>query len=220
MTTTSPTAAKAALRTSARRDRRAARERIGEGPLSGDLTGHAAAIARHLLARPGTGSLLVTAFVPTASEPDVLALVARLREHLAAAGRDLRVLFPADSGTPMLDWIEAREDDEAADSPGRGFGREPSGPRHGSDVLADADLVLAPALLVARDGTRLGHGGGYYDRALAHLAPHAPVIAVVHPWELREAGALPRAAHDRAIDAILTSDGIVPVDGGKLLLGA
>src|SRR5699024_11417151 len=94
-----------------------------------------------------------------------------------------------------------------ADSPGRGFGREPAGRRLGPDALADATLVLAPAVAVDRSLTRIGHGAGYYDRALSTVPDRARVVAVVHPDELLPAGALPRGAHAVPIPEVLTADG-------------
>ncbi|MGQ7297239.1 5-formyltetrahydrofolate cyclo-ligase [Quadrisphaera sp. KR29] len=75
-----------------------------------------------------------------------------------------------------------------------------------------AQVVLLPALAVDRSGTRLGQGGGHYDRTLASLppagSPGRPLLAaVVGDGELLEAGALPREAHDVPVDAALTPAG-------------
>jgi 5-formyltetrahydrofolate cyclo-ligase len=69
-------------------------------------------------------------------------------------------------------------------------------------------LVLAPALAVDFSGTRLGRGGGWYDRALAHASADALVLAVCFPWEVLPAGALPRQFHDRPVDGALTNQGV------------
>lgn len=155
------------------------------------------------------GSVTISAFWPSPSEPDVLAVVALVREMVETEGAALHVLFPAASGGEMLDWIDGDEREGAEPSTGRGFGDEPRGERAGTDALSRADLVLAPALAVDRDGTRLGHGGGYYDRALPHRRPGTPVVAVVHPVELLEPGALVREAHDEPVDGVLTADGLL-----------
>ena len=83
---------------------------------------------------------------------------------------------------------------------------EPSTTALGPELLRQADLIVLPALGVDRTGTRLGRGGGWYDRALMHRAPGVNMIAVCWPWEIHEQ-ALPREAHDIGIDAAATSDG-------------
>ncbi|MGP9537426.1 5-formyltetrahydrofolate cyclo-ligase [Brachybacterium sp. AOP43-C2-M15] len=145
---------------------------------------------------------LVAAYHPTPTEADVLPLARRL----SRAGA--RLVFPAAAGRE-LEWITWDGSSAFHDSPGRGFGEEPDGERLGPHALAEAVLVLAPALAVDRSGTRLGHGAGYYDRALTSVPAGTPVVAVVHPEELLEAGALPRAAHDVPIPTVLTADGLV-----------
>ena len=69
------------------------------------------------------------------------------------------------------------------------------------------DVVLVPAVALDRSGARLGHGGGWYDRAIVtmrSLCPHLLVVGCVPWWALREAGTIPIAAHDVRVDAVMT----------------
>ncbi|HWH18606.1 MAG TPA: 5-formyltetrahydrofolate cyclo-ligase [Allosphingosinicella sp.] len=68
------------------------------------------------------------------------------------------------------------------------------------------DLVLVPLVAADRHGTRIGHGKGHYDRALAHLREGGqPVRTIGLAWEpqLLE-GPLPRDPWDVPLDAIAT----------------
>ncbi|MCT1438026.1 5-formyltetrahydrofolate cyclo-ligase, partial [Brachybacterium paraconglomeratum] len=129
-----------------------------------------------------------------------------LASALAARGAEL--VFPAAAGAE-LEWIRWDGVSDFADSPGRGFGKEPRGERLRPDALSGAVLVLAPALSVDRSGTRIGHGAGFYDRALTTLPAEARVVVVIHPHELLGAGTLPREEHDVPIREVLTADGFV-----------
>ncbi len=82
----------------------------------------------------------------------------------------------------------------------RGRLTEPDGPLLGPEAIASCDLVLVPALLVARDGTRLGKGKGCYDRALARAT--GLTVAVLGDGELVDA--LPREPHDVPVRAAAT----------------
>ncbi|MEU4427023.1 5-formyltetrahydrofolate cyclo-ligase [Actinoplanes sp. NPDC024001] len=83
---------------------------------------------------------------------------------------------------------------------------EPNGPRLGVDAIREADLVLVPALAVGRDGTRMGRGGGSYDRALARLPTPGPlIVALLHDGEDIEV--VPTDPHDRRVHAVITPTG-------------
>ena len=84
-------------------------------------------------------------------------------------------------------------------------------------AFADHDLVLVP--LTAFDGGchRLGQGGGFYDRALAGVAPGAarPVTVGV-AYSFQQVGEVPRDAWDVPLDAVVTDGGVVVAAGGLL----
>jgi 5-formyltetrahydrofolate cyclo-ligase len=67
------------------------------------------------------------------------------------------------------------------------------------------DLVLVPLVLADRAGTRIGHGQGHYDRALAHLRESGPVFTIGIAWEPQIADEpLPADPWDVPLDAIAT----------------
>lgn len=148
----------------------------------------------------------VAVYAARPSEPGTLPLLDAL------AARGVRLLLPVLGSGLQRDWAEyAGREDLRERAPGRP--PEPGGPTLGPAALADADVVLAPALAVDTSGARLGQGGGWYDRALVHARPGAPVVGIVYPEELYDARErpLPREPHDRLVDAVATPDGWQPV---------
>lgn len=81
---------------------------------------------------------------------------------------------------------------------------QPDGEARGAESLKEADLIVIPALAASVDGTRLGQGGGWYDRALMHRSPDTPVVAAIFDDEVLEAGIIPAEPHDVPVDAIVT----------------
>jgi 5-formyltetrahydrofolate cyclo-ligase len=78
-------------------------------------------------------------------------------------------------------------------------------PSADADALAP-DLVLVPLVLADRSGTRIGHGKGHYDRALAHLRDGGlPVTTIGLAWEMQiTEAALAADPWDQPLDAIAT----------------
>jgi 5-formyltetrahydrofolate cyclo-ligase len=68
------------------------------------------------------------------------------------------------------------------------------------------DVVLVPVVLADRHGTRIGHGKGHYDRALAHLREGGrPVLAIGLAWESQLSDApIPVDPWDMKLDAVAT----------------
>lgn len=137
----------------------------------------------------GAGAV-VTSYEAVPGEPPTAPLNAALAAH------GIRVLVPVTLPDLDLDWRDA--------------GSPESGPPLGRDAVALADVVLAPGLAVDPRGTRMGQGGGCYDRALPRRRPGTPVVVVLHPGELlgADAPSLPRQAHDQPVDAVVTADGV------------
>ncbi len=69
--------------------------------------------------------------------------------------------------------------------------------------VASLDLLLMPLLACDQYGTRIGMGGGYYDRTLA-TAKHRPYrLGLAHQFQFIE-HTLERQSWDQPLDALLT----------------
>jgi len=153
----------------------------------------------------------VCAYVPVGTEPGSVQLLDML---LRRAGR---VLLPvartAGDGTPLpLRWGQYRPGELIR---GRWGLLEPAEPWLPESALAEAGLVVVPALAVDRRGVRLGRGRGFYDRSLAGRDPSARLIAMVRDDELMDE--LPAEPHDVAMTHVVTPrHGIIAIPCGYL----
>jgi 5-formyltetrahydrofolate cyclo-ligase len=148
-----------------------------------------AAVRAHVLAAVQAGT--VAAYEPLRTEPGSVQLLAALHE------RGIRVLVPHTLPDRDLDWMP--------------WSPSGHGPLLGLDAVAAAELVLVPALAVARDGTRLGRGGGSYDRALRRVGPQAVTAALLFDGEVLPG--LPRASWDVPVAAAVTPSGWLRLTG-------
>jgi 5-formyltetrahydrofolate cyclo-ligase len=67
---------------------------------------------------------------------------------------------------------------------------------------AAIEFIVVPGIAFDPDGHRLGYGGGYYDRLLPLLSPHAPRVAGA--FDLQVVPNVPVGPNDIAIDAVVT----------------
>ncbi len=65
-------------------------------------------------------------------------------------------------------------------------------------------MLLVPLIAATQAGTRLGQGGGFYDRTLARLRAAGPCIAIGLGWDCQIAEALPALPHDQPLDWLAT----------------
>jgi 5-formyltetrahydrofolate cyclo-ligase len=71
---------------------------------------------------------------------------------------------------------------------------------------AEPDLILMPLLGFDKAGTRLGYGGGYYDRTLATMKKKPKLVGLA--FAAQEFDHIPRDGHDVPLDAIVTEAGM------------
>lgn len=147
-----------------------------------------AGIRALVIARFG-GARVVAGYEPLRTEPGSVELLAAFAELGA------RVIVPVTLPDRDLDWT-------IWDGPGAPLG---------VDAISEADVVVVPALAVAADGTRLGRGGGSYDRALARVPAGVPTVALVFEGEVLPA--LPRDDWDVPVGAAATPTGWVRLGG-------
>ena len=67
------------------------------------------------------------------------------------------------------------------------------------------DLILVPGLLFGQDGSRLGYGGGYYDR---FLADKKNVIKIGYAFSMQTIKKVPMDEHDVYLDGLVTENGL------------
>lgn len=151
------------------------------------------------------GVTLPALFVSTPLEPD-------LSLTLGAFDRALLPVLIDEAGTPYRSprwglW----EAGHALVTPSRPPA-QPCGEAMGAESLAEADLIVIPALAASKDGARLGQGGGWYDRALTHRSPGVPVVAVIFDDEMLDPGEIPTEAHDVPINMIITPTRTIATD--------
>jgi len=145
-----------------------------------------------------TAGSTVCAYLPVGTEPGSIGMLDMLLR------RSGRVLLPvartsADDMPLPLRWGEYRK---GALIPGPWGLLEPPGPALPASALAEATLVIVPALAVDRRGVRLGRGRGFYDRSLDGHNPQARLIAMVRDAEFVDQ--LPAEPHDVPMTHALT----------------
>ena len=155
------------------KEKRAARARARQlaGLTARDPAARAAlglAVSRRLAALEAyRRAAVVLAFAPMGTEADITPFLRRV----LADGK--RLCLPACTGPGVMEAREAA--DLALLAPAGAYGiLEPAGPAVPPEKI---DLAVVPCLAAGRDHTRLGRGGGYYDRYLPQLRPGAPAAA-------------------------------------------
>lgn len=115
-----------------------------------------------------------------------------------------RVLVPRSLETPAPELTLHRL--QGAELERHPFG--PLQPRAGTPPVdpATVELALLPGLCFDEGGTRLGYGGGYFDRFLDRLPAGVPRVGVA--YDALVVAQLPREAHDRRVTHLATESGV------------
>lgn len=137
---------------------------------------------------------------------------------------DPRVVYPrttrgVDDAGWITTWATPRQA-LARDEVDAGFVRHALGMLQPDDEAATVDprtvdVVLVPGMAFDAHGTRLGRGGGQYDRLLAERRPDTLLVGIAHPATWTDER-LPREAHDVAMTHLIVGDHVVavPTNGG------
>lgn len=163
--------------------RRAMRERIraDHGPL----------LEEFLSLEQVKGAKALLLFYGVGNEPDTRGLILTLLE----AGKKVALPRCLAGGEMEARWVTGL----AGLVPNR-FGIPEPGEDCPPARREELDVILVPNLCCDREGYRLGHGGGYYDR---YLAGYGGFTVALCPREWL-ADRLPREEHDRPVDRVVT----------------
>ncbi|MGH8057523.1 MAG: 5-formyltetrahydrofolate cyclo-ligase [Candidatus Entotheonellia bacterium] len=86
------------------------------------------------------------------------------------------------------------------------------------DEMAPIDLIVAGTVAVARDGARLGKGGGYSDleyalcRQAGLVTEETPIVTTVHSLQVVAEGTIEMTAHDISLNGFATPEGLIPTE--------
>jgi 5-formyltetrahydrofolate cyclo-ligase len=160
--------------------------------------GYAAALAAHVDALAIAPGAVVAGYAAFRAEADPKALM----QALAERGHPLAL--PAMTGKVLpLRFQRWCEGDALVVHP---YGvAEP----HPGAPVVEPSVLLVPLLAFDGHGTRLGYGGGYYDRTLAALRAAGAVRAIGIAYAGQELPEVPHGPHDERLDAVLTENGLV-----------
>lgn len=154
--------------------------------------------ALELIASLVSTEAVVACYLSRAGEPGTLELIGQLAESRRVL---VPKLGPLDDGTArrLPDWAWFNGTNNLVDGP---FGiPDPAGPGLGSEALGMADLVIVAALCAGPDGSRIGTGAGWFDRALELRRAGTPVVALLNDTEVVRC---PQQPHDVPVDWLVT----------------
>lgn len=114
------------------------------------------------------------------------------------------VSLPRVSGRSLAFYRVGRWDDL---QPGYRAILEPPARARDRSGLHTLDFFFVPGVAFDRRGYRLGHGGGYYDRILSRRRTSSVACGLCFDFQLLNE--LPRQAHDRPVDVIVTEKEVI-----------
>ncbi|HEY2481339.1 MAG TPA: 5-formyltetrahydrofolate cyclo-ligase [Caulobacteraceae bacterium] len=174
------------------------RSRVAAGPAGAQA---AETAAGHLPPSLVQAARTVAGYHPQGGEIDPAPLLRRF----AAAGAQLALPVAVAPDTPLE--FRAWSEGDALEPDVFGI-PSPTADRR----QVQPDLILAPVLAFDRRGGRVGQGVGCFDRTLQQARASGPVRVIGLAFACQEVERAPTAAHDQALDAILTESGYIEAE--------
>jgi len=175
----------------------ARREAFGDRP---DAAIHAARIFFDAIIPPDTPqqNLCIGIYFPIHHELDTAPLIDELR------ARNISVALPiiSSNNAPLIFRIWEKDQDLI-----KGKHNIPVPPQSASS--AEPSIIIAPLIAFDKSGNRLGYGGGYYDRTLAHYRSQKDILFVGYAFGAQGVDVLPTDPLDQPLDWIITERGAV-----------
>lgn len=140
---------------------------------------------------------IIAAFIPLGAEPDL--------SPLFSAKVLLLPRFVQETGVYELACVENIRRDLLPGKYGIPEPR-PEIPAFSGEIAASRVLFLTPAVSCDRHGTRLGRGGGFYDRLLKDVK--IPPVAVIYSCQLSDSP-LPGTLHDVKMGTVVTEREVI-----------
>jgi 5-formyltetrahydrofolate cyclo-ligase len=73
--------------------------------------------------------------------------------------------------------------------------------------LAEIEVFIVPGIVWDERGFRIGYGGGYFDRLLAHAAPNATLIGLAYEYQVLPR--IPTEEWDIPVHVIVTEERVI-----------
>lgn len=172
--------------------RAACAQRLKSIPESVLLDASGAISARVLASAAYQNARSVFIYVSVGKEVDTRALIQR------AWADGKRVYVPKCKGQGQMDAVAVGDWGQLR--PGSFGIPEPRDGLRAADAETIFDLAVVPCVCASRDGRRLGHGAGYYDRFLSRHRAYAVCLC----YEALLSDAVPADPWDRPMDAVVT----------------
>jgi 5-formyltetrahydrofolate cyclo-ligase len=117
-----------------------------------------------------------------------------------------RIILPrVDTKNKELRLYEIKDLSEV--SPGYMAIPEPTVPEERERDINEVTLAVMPGAAFDHTGSRLGYGGGYYDKLLSRLRRRIPLIALAYEEQIVDA--LPSEPHDIKVHLIVTDKRVI-----------
>ncbi|MDR3687367.1 MAG: 5-formyltetrahydrofolate cyclo-ligase [Coriobacteriia bacterium] len=143
----------------------------------------------------------ILAYAALPNELDPMPAIWRMRK------RGVRIAYPRIEAPGVLGMHYVDHEMELVPGP---FGLAQPSEHAGHAPHQCIDAVIVPGVAFDVQGTRLGYGGGYYDRLLPMMRPECVRIGVAFDEQVLEH--IPTEDHDECVDIVVTPARIIRPD--------